>query len=126
MLAVCARGFLRAAVSHLVLVEAEGNILTNLPERAWQRYQHQILTLPLIVAPVPTLEERHTAVPVTGDKDAHVLASALAVAAPFLIALDQRLVQRVTAAAPSLRALSPGDFIKTELPHHPAYPSMRS
>ena len=126
LLAVCARGFLRAAVSHLVLGEAEGNILTNLPAPAWQRYQQQILTLPLLVAPIPTREECQATTPIAGGKDAHVLASARSVAAPFLIALDQRLIQRVNEASLPLRALTPGDFITSELPHHPAYPVMRS
>jgi hypothetical protein len=80
LLLVCARGFLRAAVSQ----------------------------------------------PVLAEKDAHVLAAALSVQAPFLITLDQRLAAAINQANLPIRALSPGEFITTELPTHPAYPVMRS
>jgi predicted nucleic acid-binding protein len=127
LLAICARGFLPGTVSHAVLAEAEGNILSNLPPHALTRYQREILRIPLTVAPIPSPAERKAAAPITGEKDAHVLASALHVGADYLITLDKRLADRIASHEQfSLRALSPGAFITGHLPTHPAYRSIRS
>jgi predicted nucleic acid-binding protein len=125
LLAICARGALRGAVSHAVLAEAEGNILTNLRPPALTRYRQEILAIPLCFAPVPSTTERETVAPITGDKDAHVAASAISVGAPFLITLDKRLASRINESELSIHALSPGEFITTKLPTHPAYRLIR-
>ena len=125
LLAICARGFLKGAVSHGVLSEAEGNILSNLQPPALSRYRQEILRIPLMVAPIPSTPERETAAPITGEKDAHVLASALHVGAEYLITLDKQLANRIREAQLPVQALSPGEFITTKLPMHPAYPSIR-
>jgi predicted nucleic acid-binding protein len=126
LLAICARGFLTGAVSHAVLAEAEGNVLSNLQPQALSRYRQEILRIPLLVAPLPSTPERETAAPITGEKDAHVLASALHVGAQYLITLDKQLANRIGEEALSIHALSPGEFITTKLPNHPAYSSIRS
>jgi predicted nucleic acid-binding protein len=126
LLAICARGFLKGAVSHAVLAEAEGNILSNLQPAALTRYRQEILRIPLVVAPVPSPSERETAAPITGEKDAHVLASAVHVNADYLITLDKRLISQITREEElPVHALSPGEFITTTLRTHPAYPSLR-
>jgi predicted nucleic acid-binding protein len=108
LLAVCARGFLKGAVLHAVLAEAEGNILTNLPPSALTRYRQEILRTPR-------------------EKDAHVLASALHVGAHYLITLDKGVISQITQEAQlSLHALSPGEFITRQLPTHLAYRAIRS
>jgi predicted nucleic acid-binding protein len=124
-LAICTRGFLKGAVSHGVLAEAEGNILTNLSQAAQTRYHQEVLSMPLIIAPVPSPTDREAVAAITGAKDAHVLAAALGVGAEFLLSLDKRLINRVNQAELSINALSPGEFITTQLQTHPAYPSMR-
>src|SRR4051794_16307629 len=126
LLASCARGFLKGAVSHAVLSEAEGNILSNLQPPALSRYRQEILAIPLTVAPIPSTPERKTAAPITGEKDAHVLASALHVGAEYLITLDKQLANRIREAQLSVAALSPGEVITTRLPMHPAYRSIRA
>jgi predicted nucleic acid-binding protein len=127
LLAICARGFLKGAVSHAVLAESEGNILTNLPLSALTRYRQEILRIPLVVAPVVSTTEREAAAPITEEKDAHILASALNVGAQYLITLDKRLISQITQEVQlSLHALSPGEFITGALPTHPAYRSIRS
>jgi predicted nucleic acid-binding protein len=127
LLAICARGFLKGAVSHAVLAEAEGNILSNLQPAALIRYRQEILRIPLVVAPVPSPSERRTVAPITGEKDAHVLASAVHVDVQYLITLDKRLAHRINQEEElSIHSLSPGDFITTKLPTHPAYPSIRA
>jgi predicted nucleic acid-binding protein len=126
LLAICARGFLKAAVSHAVLAEAEGNILSKLQPQALIRYRQEILSIPLIVAPIPTPAELESAVPTTGEKDAHVLAAATSVGAQYLITLDKPLATRIQEASQiSIEALSLGVFITTKLPTHPAYRSIQ-
>jgi predicted nucleic acid-binding protein len=112
-------------VSKLVLIEAEKNILTKLASDVWTRYEEQILTLPLVTAPIATNTELLRTKPIAGEKDAHVLAAAIAVGAPFLITHDQRLARRVNQAALSVRGMSPGEFIQTVLKHHPDYRLIR-
>jgi hypothetical protein len=77
-------------------------------------------------ASLPSPAERETLAPITGEKDAHVLAAALGISARFLLTLDKRRLARITDASElSLPALSPGAFITRVLPTHPAYPSLR-
>src|SRR5829696_3137017 len=122
LLAICARGFLKGAVSQPVLAEAEGNILSNLPPAGLTRYHREILSIPLLSAPVPNPTDRETVTPITGEKDAHVLAAALSIGAQFLLTLDRPLTSRIAEAPElSIHALSPGEFITTKLPRHPAY-----
>jgi hypothetical protein len=91
-----------------------------------RRYRKEILPIPLIIAPMPSTTEREAAAPITGEKDAHVLAAALHVGADYLITLDKRLAHRITQEEQlSLPALSPGRFIIGQLPSHPAYHSIR-
>jgi hypothetical protein len=59
-------------------------------------------------------------------KDVHVIAAALEIHGPFLLALDKGLVLEVNKANLGIQALSPGDFIKTVLPNHVDYPSARN
>ncbi|MGE5532223.1 MAG: PIN domain-containing protein [Bacteroidota bacterium] len=125
LLTICGRGFLRAAVSYAVLAEAEGNILTNLPEAALTRYRQQVLSVPMVIAPLPPARELQEASRVVGEKDAHVLAAALALRAPYLVTLDKPLAARVNDAGLSVRAVSPKEFITGLLPTHPAYPKLR-
>ena len=126
LLAICARGFLKGAVSHGVLAEAEGNILTNLSQAAQTRYHQDVLSMPLIIAPVPSPSDREAVAAITGWKDAHVLAAALSIGADYLLKLDKRLANRITESKEhSIHALSPGEFITSKLPTHPAYPAIR-
>lgn len=60
-----------------------------------------------------------------GEKDAHVMAAAIAGKAEFLITLDKQLIRRVSGAEYNIRALTPGEFILTELRSHPEYEAFR-
>src|SRR3712207_3206090 len=68
LLALCARGFLRGAVSHAVLAEAEGNILTNLKPPALTRYRREIFSISFVFPPVPRSPEGGTVRPITREK----------------------------------------------------------
>src|SRR5215216_592587 len=107
LLSLCRRGFLSGALSQAVRLEAERNILDKLPELAWSRYQLLMAQTPLTVVPLPSpaqLRRWHDAV---GEKDAHVLAAALAAEAAYLLTLDRPLIARVGQATQALVALTP-------------------
>jgi predicted nucleic acid-binding protein len=125
LLSLCERGLLRGAVSQPVLLEAERNVREKMGFDALERYRSLIVLTPLVLSPLPPrrVVSRHEGL--VGQKDAHVLAAALAAQASFLLTLDRRLAERVNQANLGIRALSPGDFIKTELPRHGDYPSAR-
>ena len=89
LLDCCRRGFLTGAVSHPVLVEVERNAALQLGPRAMDAYHLLIATTPMRLAPVPPDPEGGPLAAIVGEKDAHVLAAALAVAASYLLTLDQ-------------------------------------
>jgi predicted nucleic acid-binding protein len=124
LLDVCARGYLQAVVSPDVLVEAERNILDKLDANAFSRYRQLVASTPfLVVAPPSEPAVRHYQS--AFFEDAHVVASALASQAEFLITLDQALERRVNRAALSVRALSPKEFLQTVFPDHPDFSRIR-
>lgn len=57
LLSVCSRGFLKAAVSQPVLLEAERNIFENLGNEALHVYHRLIVLTPMMVVPVPSQAE---------------------------------------------------------------------
>jgi len=75
--------------------------------------------------PVPSQADLDAHRRVVTQKDQHVIASALAAHAPFLITLDKPFTTQVNDAGLPITALSPGDFIKTFLPQHSDYPRLR-
>ena len=95
MLALCELGFLRAAVSQLVLVEAERHVLAGFGPAATAQFDLIQRQVPMDVLPVPADAELHALVGTVTSKGLHVLASALAVGAPFLISLDKAFVSQV-------------------------------
>ena len=124
LLSVCEAGFLDACTSSSVVVEAERNIGAKLPPVALVTYHLQIAATPLVLLSTPPRDVVQQHGPIFG-KDAHVVASALAAQAPYLLTLDRPLIEKVTQAALAIRALTPGDFIQIELPGHPDFSSIR-
>lgn len=125
ILSVCARAFLKGAVSQLVLLEAERNVVEHFGPDFVTRYHRLIAMSPLDVVPTPPASEVQRAEGIVGAKDAHVLAAALLSRAPYLLTLDKGLERRVNVANLTLAAHSPGGFITTILPVHVDYPSIR-
>jgi predicted nucleic acid-binding protein len=125
ILSLCARRLLRASVSQPVLLEAEKNIAEKLGDSALATFHLLLAETPMVVAPVPLPADRETSRTIVGEKDDHVLASALAVEAPFLLTLDQPLAQAVNDARLTLRAFVPGLFIVGILPAHAEFSALR-
>src|SRR5213076_1046467 len=69
LLSVCSQGFLKAAVSQPVLLEAERNVLDNLAAEAVGHYYRLVATTPMrvIAVPLPTEPSYQT---IAGEKDA--------------------------------------------------------
>lgn len=125
LLDVCRRGYLQAAGSPQVLIEAERNIRSKLPSGALATFHSHLAETPMqVVDPLP-LAARRSFESVVGQKDEHVLAAVVECGAPFLLTLDQALAERVNAAGLGVRALPPGEFIKAVLPDHTHYRSIR-
>lgn len=126
VLSLCQRGFLRPVVSQPVLLEARRNVEENMDAVRLERLDELLVDTPLEVVPVPQDEEAlEQAKVLAGEKDAHVVAAAVAAGTALLICLDKPLVERINQAGLALQAMSPGDFIKELLPTHPDYPSLR-
>jgi predicted nucleic acid-binding protein len=125
LLALIRREILSGAVSQAVLLEAERNIQAKLGLDVLRAYHELLTATPLAVAPIPQLTGNESWRSEVNDKDAHVVAAALAIDAPYLISLDRQLNIQVNRASTTLSALTPGEFIKLILPHHTQFPGLR-
>jgi len=126
LLSLCGRGYLTAAVSQPVLLEAQSNIQSKLGEEALTRYHNFLAIVPFSLAALPDKVELKRLGKLINKKDVHVVGAALEIRAPFLLALDKGLVLEVNKAKLEIQAISPGDFIKTVLPNHVDYTSARN
>lgn len=106
-----------------MILEAERNIATKLGVDALHAFRRLVLLTPLDIVAVPNEAEHHGYRQIVGEKDEHVAAAAVASRSSFLLALDKKLAERINEGGLPIRALSPGDFIRTELPTHPEYPA---
>jgi len=125
LLSLCARGYLKAAVSQPVLLEAQKNILSNLGDEAIKRFYSLLAVVPFSLASLPDKAEFARLEKLVNKKDVHVLAAALEVHSPYLLTLDKSLELEVNKASLGIQAFSPGVFIKSVLPSHFDYPYAR-
>jgi predicted nucleic acid-binding protein len=122
LLSLCARRTLKGVVSRPVLLEAQRNIQAKLGNEAINTFYRLLVVVPFTLAPIPTKSDLEKFENIVSAKDAHVVAVAVAINAPFLITLDKRLALQVNQAILTVKGLSPGEFIKVVLPNHPDYP----
>ncbi|MEX2430306.1 MAG: PIN domain-containing protein [Dehalococcoidia bacterium] len=111
---VCQGRRYKAVLTHLVLTEARVNIGEKFGEPELVRFYQQLANLEPEIAPPPPEFRIDECVPLTTDKDAHVLAAALECAADYLLTLDRRhlLNPVVLAAGLPVRVITPGDFLQ--------------
>ena len=111
---VCRGRRFRAALTARVLLEARVNIAEKFGETELLNFYRQIAALDPEMAPPPSREHLSECVPLTTEKDAHVLAAALACKAGYLLTLDRRhlLTPSVQSAGLPLEVMTPGDFLK--------------
>ncbi len=119
LLSLCAKGYLQAAVSTYVLAEAAHNIQVRMKQTVWNSYQALLIAVPFLIAAVP---DPLPVLPPINAKDLHVVAAALAVPTVYLLTLDKGLLAEASQIQLPFVTLTPGDFIKTVLPTHNAYP----
>ena len=109
LLSLCAREFLRGAVSQVVLLS-----------------YHRLLQLtPLSIAPVPLITHQQAWHRTVNEKDWHVAAAALAIHVPYLLTLDQGLKDQINRSSIGLESFDPGSFIKLILPRHVSFSTLR-
>ena len=121
LLSVCASGYLKAAVSQPVLLEAQWNIRAKLEEEAVIRFHNLLALGSFSLASIPEKAELKRLEKLVNEKDVHVVAAALEIRSPFLLTLDKGLALEVNRANLGIQAFLPGDFIKTMLPSHVDY-----
>ena len=115
---VCRGRRFRAALSARVLLEARVNIAEKFGEAELVRFYQQVAALePEMVAP-PSQERIEECIPLTTQKDAHVLAAALVCGAAYLLTLDRRhlITAAIQSAGLPVRVMPPGDFLKEIAP----------
>jgi predicted nucleic acid-binding protein len=111
---VCRGQRFGAAVSEAVLLEARVNIAEKFGDAELARFYRQLAHLyPDVIEP-PSLATLRRCVPLTAEKDAHVLVAALECDAEYLLTLDRRhlLNERVVGARLPVRLMTPGDFLQ--------------
>ena len=104
----------RAALTARVLLEARVNIAEKFGEPELLRFYQQVAALDTEMVPPPSKERLSECVPLTTEKDAHVLAAALACKADYLLTLDRRhlLTPSVLSAGLPLGVMTPGEFLR--------------
>jgi len=104
----------RATVTARVLLEARVNIAEKFGEAELVRFYQQVAALDPEMAPAPPPEQVDQCLALTVQKDAHVLAAALACGAAYLLTLDRRhlLTPAIQSAELPLKVVTPGDFLK--------------
>jgi predicted nucleic acid-binding protein len=122
LLSLCSRGYLRAVVSHPVLLEAQRNIQNKLGGEVLRRFYTLLIIIPFFLAPLPNKAKLLRLEKLVNRKDVHVIASALEVQVLFILTLDKELISEINRSNLGVQALTPGDFIKTVLPKHVDYP----
>jgi predicted nucleic acid-binding protein len=122
VLEVCQSTRFRALCSRRVLLEAQHNIRGKMGSAAMLRFYHLLADVsPTLVTPVSKTEEAAYTL-LVGQKDAHVIASAVKGQADFLISLDRKHLvnDKVRSAGLPFSCLTPGEFLQSVLRFHPA------
>lgn len=110
---VCRGRRFQAALTTRVLLEARRNVARKFGHLELLDLYHDIASLNPVMAPPPSARRIAECVPLTTEKDAHVLAAALECDAAYLLTFDRRhlLTATVLAANLPVRVLTPGDFL---------------
>lgn len=113
VLELCRRRVVQGVVSRLVLREAERNIRKKLPSAALKSFHRTLQAIPFRVVPPPSEGEVLTYQSAVPEKDAPVLAAAIASKAVFLVTLDRKafMTEKVRSSKFQIRAVVPGEVI---------------
>lgn len=116
-LEVCGGRRFRGVVTTRVLLEARVNIADKFGAAELVRFYGQLAALEPEVVSAPSVASLAQAVALTSEKDAHVLAAALACGASVLLTLDRRhlLTPKVQSAGLPLQVAMPGEFLREVL-----------
>ncbi len=114
LLELCRHRKIEPVVSRLVLLEAERNIRKKLPPSALSSYHRALEEAPFRVVPGPMEEELRLYQAIIHEKDAPILAAAVAGRAVYLITLDRRhfMTEKIRQAHLPLKILTPKEFFQ--------------
>ncbi len=114
LLECCRKGLVEGIVSRLILLEAERNIRKKLPPSALNRFHRILEEISLHVVAPPTPEEVRLYQGLIHEKDAPILAAAIASRATHLVTLDQRhfMTEKLRKAHLLLSIVTPRDFFQ--------------
>ena len=104
----------KAVLTTTVLLEARWNIAEKFGETALVTFYQLLAALGPEMVPRPSRQYEDRCIPLTGPKDAHVLAAALACDAAYLLTLDRRhlITPTIEAAHLPIRVMTPGNFLR--------------
>ncbi len=104
----------RAALTKQVVFEVRVNVARKFGETELLRFYQQLADLDPEIAPPASANRTAECVPLTTEKDAHVLAAALECKASYLLTLDRRhlLNPAVMSAGLQIQVMTPGDFLQ--------------
>lgn len=122
---LCERGFLQAAVSQAVLTETRSNLVRKFEPKCLERHQLQLRTCAPRIARIPRLDTQIRIHPAINPKDEHVVEAAQEIGADFILTLDRPLLDEIERAELGIPARTPGEFIRIDLPSHPAFATLR-
>ncbi len=125
LIQICQLDLLTAVTSICVINESERNLREHFPAGSLQRFDALLHEGDWIVLDVPSARLlAECAILVDDNDDAHVLASALASQADYLLTLDRKhlLTARLRSSGLPFRICTPGEFIQQYLPQHERYP----
>lgn len=108
----CRQGRFQGFVSRLVLLEAERNIRKKLSIQALGRFHRWLESIPFQVVPPPSGEEIRIHRAFANEKDAPVLAAAVASGSDYLLTLDQDFLQTTRKGNLRIKVRTPGDFLR--------------
>ena len=105
---------IEVVTSRLALLESERNVRKKLSPSALKRFHRLLKKLPLLITPAPPTEQARPFQDLIHEKDAPILAAAVASKADYLITLDQRhfMTDKIRRAHPPLKIVTPREFFQ--------------
>lgn len=104
-------GLYTLVVSRLVLDEAERNLRKKLP-RALPNFARQMMQIPFEIVPPPTTDEVMRWKAIIEEKDAPILATAVATQVDRFLTLNTKDFTPEVAAQSGLHMMTPGEFVQ--------------
>jgi putative PIN family toxin of toxin-antitoxin system len=122
----CLVGGFMLLASQAVFIEVERNLTENFSKKTTGHFNYLIAAIAWTIVPIPSEKLIYHYSKIINEKDAHVLAAAIAGESDFLLTLDRKhfMAPSLKMANLSCIILTPGDFIKRYYPLHENFPKI--